>query len=159
MPYFSNMCVKYAFPGGELGSFLEHVCKVRFPRRRTWLLSRTRVQSVASQWEEVIQENAFFNKIDVFLEHVCQLHIPSGSTHSQPSFSFEKYVTLLSHETACSVFAKSAYFPNTCAKYRYQLIPHTRNHHFPSRNTLYLQHIKNSICQSAGWVPLGPAAA
>ena len=32
-------------------------------------------------WQEVVQEISFFNKIDVFLEHVCQVQIPTDSTH------------------------------------------------------------------------------
>ena len=52
----------------------------------------------------------------------------------------------LRHDTACRAFCKLAYFSNTCAKYKYQLIPHTRNHHFHSRNTLYLKHLyKNGV--------------
>ena len=95
--YFSNMCLKYAFPGGELGSFLEHVCKVRFPRRRTWLLSRTRVQSVASQWEEVIQENAFFNKN----RRISRTREPSINKHQPGMIPRAKNL---------------APFSNTCAK-------------------------------------------
>ena len=77
---------------GKVVVFLEHVCKVRTLLQHIRCISRTRVaiqqpyhQHVAYVFEEyvdfespeiriedVVQEISFFNKIDVFLEHVCK---------------------------------------------------------------------------------------
>ena len=77
---------------GKVVVFLEHVCKVRAFWQQIRSISRTRVaiqQSYHQQFaymfeeyidfgspeipiEDVVQEISFFNKTDVFLEHVCK---------------------------------------------------------------------------------------
>ena len=88
-----------------------------------------------------------------------QTKVLTDVSYSKPLLLIKEYVIFLRHGTACCVFGKSVYFLSTCAKCKYQLAWHIRNHHFPSKNTLYQGHAEKFHASQPASRLAGPLGA
>ena len=122
LPYFSNTC-------GDLAA-IPHAFCIRVQRIHRFRKSGNTMASGGPR-DFRLQQKRRISRTRV------QTKVLTDMSYSKPSLFIEEYVIFLRHGTACCVFGKSVYFSNTCAKYKYQLAWHIRNHHFPSKNTLY----------------------
>jgi hypothetical protein len=108
------MCAKYAHPGGEPGSFLEHVCNVQPLELRIHRITRTRVQSAAVRAPNLWYSSNTCAKccrssseFIVFFEHVCKV------------LPFELQIRCIIRTRLQNIAAgspNSSYSSNTCAK-------------------------------------------
>ena len=142
---FSNTCAKYMQLGSTFAVFLEHMCDlaamphafcIRVPRIHRLRKSGNTLASGGPR-DFCLQQKRRISRARV------QTKVLTDVSYSKPSLFIEEYVISLRHGTACCLFGKSVYFSNTCAKYKYQLAWHIRNHHFPSKNTLYQGHAES----------------
>jgi len=129
LSYFWNTC-------GDLASISRAFC-IRVRRIHRFRKSENTLARGGPR-DVILQQNRRISRTSV------QTKVLTYVPYSKPSLFIEEYVIFLRHGTACCVFGKSVYFSNTCAKYKYQLVWHIRNHHFPSKNTLYQGHAEKS---------------
>ena len=121
LSYFWNTC-------GDLASISRAFC-IRVRRIHRFRKSENTLARGGPR-DVILQQNRRISRTSV------QTKVLTYVPYSKPSLFIEEYVIFSRHVTACCVFGKSVYFSNKCAKCKYKLAWHIRNHHVPSKNSL-----------------------